>query len=102
MPLSEEQFKKLTEILDMRELIIRIDENTKNSQASFLDHAAKDVAEFALVKRSAEKLHERMDVFKEDVRDDMAKATGFQNRLIGAFGLATVGIPIIIAVFFKH
>lgn len=68
MPFTDEQFKKFMEVLDMREMLIRIDENTKNFHLLFNDHKAVDASEFAIQRQSIAKAHERVDVVSDQVK----------------------------------
>lgn len=83
MPLSDEQFGNLMKTLESRDLIIRIDENTKNMRANFDDHKKEDAAAQALVTQSLSKIHTRID----GVSDDMK---AIRNRIIGGFFVATI------------
>lgn len=110
--LSDEQFIKLFEgMMDNKkfwELLIRIDENTKNHAKELASHAADDIAKFALSKASMDALHTRLDKTKSDlaedqkaVREKLDKSLGFQNKMLGAILLAAFVVPILVQ-FWKH
>lgn len=83
MPLDNEQFERLMKNLDMRDMLIRIDENTKNMSKNFDDHKKDDAAASALVGQSLAKVHVRID----SVGTEMAS---IKNRIIGGFFVATL------------
>ena len=83
---TDEQFKEFIKILDTREMLIRIDENTKNNQKMFQEHLIQDAGDFALINSSVGKVHDRLD-----------KHSTFQNQVMGAIAVATFIIPIIIS-----
>ena len=87
LSLDQEQFKRLMESVSLGkeqwELLIRIDENTKNMKREFSEHLQSDAAEIALVKGSLSKVHVRIDNVSTEVRD-------FRNKVVGAIALATV------------
>lgn len=101
MPLTDEQFTKFIESTNETkkwlELLIRIDENTKNHSKQLSDHAIDDIGKFALAKQSSDKLHERLDKYKEDVD----KSFGFQNKVMGGIAVLVFIVPIMIA-WIKH
>lgn len=81
--MTEDQFASLMKSLEMRDLIIRIDENTKNMRVNFDDHKKEDAASQALVTGSLAKVHIRID----GVGTEMAS---IKNRIIGGFFVATL------------
>lgn len=81
--LSDEQFGALMKSLELRDMIVRIDENTKNMRANFDDHKKEDAAATALMTSSVTKLHTRID----GVGEEMAS---IKNRIIGGFFVATI------------
>ena len=98
------QFKEFMEALLQAnrhwELLIRIDENTKNLRDAMNKHVSEDSAEFAVTKQSLTKVHERIDNIKKDFAVDMKsieiqisavddQLKKFKNRVIGAMILAT-------------
>lgn len=108
--LSEDQFMKLFEgVMDNKrswELLIRIDENTKNHTKELATHTADDVGKFALAKASMDALHARMDKTKvelsidqEAIKTKLDKSLEFQNKMLGAILVSAFAVPIIIQVF---
>lgn len=102
MPLEESKFEKLNDML------IRIDENTKNFRTEFGEHRTSDATEFSSLKQSNIKVHERLDKLKEDMKGDFLKqseetrnSSGFQNKVMGAICLITFIIPLIVAWYLK-
>lgn len=83
MPLNDEQFERLMKNLDMRDMLIRIDENTKNMGKNFDEHKKDDASASALVGQSLAKVHVRID----GVGIEMAS---IKNRIIGGFFVATL------------
>lgn len=90
--LTEDQFNKFMNGIQQNqahwELLIRIDENTKNMKLEAAKHYADDSGEFALTKSSLSKVHGRIDVIDNDIQS-------VKNRLIGAFTLATLIISFV-------
>lgn len=71
-----------------RELLIRIDENTKRMREDFLEHLKADSAEFALSRQSLSKVHERIDTTNREV-------ASLKNRAIG-IGIAVTAFVTIV------
>lgn len=67
--MSDEQFKEFLKVFELRDLIVRIDENTKNFTKSFEDHKREDHENAATNSKSLEKVHTRVD----SVNDSMKK-----------------------------
>lgn len=61
MPLTEEQFKEFMQAMGSRDLLIRIDENTKNHRQLFDAHTQQDTVEFSKLEQSTNAVHERLD-----------------------------------------
>ncbi len=65
MPFTDDQFKQfLSGVMDnqsQRDMLIRIDENTKGFRKEFEGHLLTDASSFAKLEQSASKLHERID-----------------------------------------
>jgi len=65
MPLTEDQFNRFIEVItgnqQQRDLLIRIDENTKNFRREFESHLTQDASNFGKLEQSATALHERID-----------------------------------------
>ena len=98
MAFTEDQFTKLWE------LVIRIDENTKNNAKYMDEHTRDDIAQFALSNKSVDAVHTRLDKIKAEletekvsVRKEWDKAIGFQNKMMGAIAVMVFVIPIAIA-----
>lgn len=83
MPLSDEQFGNLLKTLESRDLIIRIDENTKNMRVNFDEHKKEDAANNALMTQSLGKMHNRIDSVGTEI-------ASIKNRVIGGFFVATL------------
>lgn len=99
MPFSDDQFQKLWE------LVIRIDENTKNQSKEIATHLADDTYRFNLIKQTTDAIDMRIDKLKMDVLDDRAsvknifdKAVAFQNKLMGAIAVCTFTVPIVVGI----
>ena len=88
--MDDNQFKELLEVLSMRDMLIRIDENTKNARKDFEEHKMEDARNFAILEKSVEKVHGRLDI-----------NSAFQNKALGAIALATIVIPIVVAIIFR-
>ena len=108
MPFTDEQFVKLIDSIGENkkqwELLIRIDENTKNHSKELNAHAADDIAKFALSKQSTDALHMRLDKVKNDlelqrdlVKKDFDRAIAWQNKMMGAIAVLVFAVPIAIA-----
>lgn len=65
MAFTDEQFNRFMDALigsqEQRDLLIRIDENTKNFRKEFEGHLLSDAANFSKLEQSTTKLHERID-----------------------------------------
>ena len=97
MEMSDEQFKRLLETIALRDMIIRIDENTKNSHDNFQKHEADDAAFQLLVTKTVDKVHTRLDTAKIEI-DNYYRV---QNRLMGGIAALVFIVPIAVA-YFNH
>jgi len=65
MPFTDDQFKDFMKIMDHRDLLIRIDENTKNYQKAMIEkmdaHIEQDLIQFVQLNKSQEAAHRRLD-----------------------------------------
>lgn len=82
-PFTDSQFEKFLQALDTRELLIRIDENTKNFHENFKKHEIDNSEDFGIQKQAINKSHERIDIFE----GQMSK---FKGMVIGVTSLATI------------
>lgn len=98
MAFSDEQFNKLWE------LVIRIDENTKNQSKIIDNHMKEDISNMAISNKSVEAVHGRLDRIKNDldlkdkaIRTEWDRAIGFQNKLMGAIAVLVFVVPIVVS-----
>ena len=86
MPSTEDQLNK------DRELLIRIDENTRSLRETFHKHAEEDAARFHAQGQKIDAVHERLDEFD-----------GLKNRVWGAIAVIAVlwGVIIVVLDHFK-
>ncbi|MBX4189792.1 hypothetical protein KW791_00620 [Candidatus Parcubacteria bacterium] len=87
MPFTDDQFKEFIKAMDTREMLIRIDENTKNFHQSIGrrldDHINEDLKELGVHTRDIEKSHIRIDVLEKE-------QTKLRGIVIGVGTLATI------------
>lgn len=102
MAFTEDQFQRLLE------MVIRIDENTKNNAKFMDDHTRDDIAQFALSNKAVEAVHSRLDkikteleVEKKAVKVEWDRAIGFQNKLMGAIAVLVFIIPFVVKFLFN-
>ena len=88
MAFTDEQFKQFMNAIDIKELVIRIDENTKNFHKNFEDHVKQDHENYAIHKASLEKMHVRIDGL--DSENKKAK-----NLFVGGLTVITVLVGMI-------
>ena len=89
MAFTDEQFDKLMKAIDTREMLIRIDENTKNFHQNISrrldEHIAQDYIEHGSNQKAVHKAHERVD----EIERGQAKTRGI---VVGVTTLATAVI----------
>lgn len=105
MEMTDGQFKQFLDGVTQNqkhwEMLIRIDENTKNMNSSIQKHFIDDVSEFSIHKASLSKVHERIDVFKESFQKEIQtvddkistvdeSVKSIKNKVVGAAVIMTV------------
>lgn len=105
MPFTDKQFEEFLKAMDTREMLVRIDENTKNFHQHLNkrldDHIAQDYTDHGTVGKSVTKAHERIDEAREELDEKLSKSLAFQNKLLGAILLLVFLVPILANWWFK-
>lgn len=87
MPFTDKQFDEFIKAMDTREMLVRIDENTKNFHANITkrldDHIAGDYVEHGTQKQNVAKAHDRVDKIETE-------QTKIKGIVIGVGAVATV------------
>lgn len=99
MALTDEQFKQFMDGIQQTqkfwELLIRIDENTKNYHKAHDAHIQDDAAQFGIFRQSLEKVHLRVDEVKKEVSSTNIKM-GVISDEIKKFKYSILGMGLLI------
>ena len=88
MPFTEDQFERFLKALDTRELLIRIDENTKHFRKDYEEHVKENHEKFGQQKLSIDSAHKRLD-------NQLNEMTKFRGVVIGVGSFATIVISLV-------